>query len=64
MTVDAYDFLVFHYASNSRKTHLAIQCELDENRLLKMVPHSYYPGQWRDSSDDFIEKVNQLFEFR
>ena len=62
--VDQYGFLVFHYASNSGKTKQSIQCELGEDGLLRAMPHGYYPGQWRDSSDDFIEKANQEFVFR
>lgn len=61
--VDQHGFLVFHYASNSRKTKQSIQCELGEDGLLRAMPHGYYPGQWRDSSDDFIEKANQEFVF-
>lgn len=62
--VDKYGFLVFHYTSKSRKTHLSIQCELDNDGFLQAMPHSYYPGQWRDSSDEFIELVNQHFVFQ
>ena len=62
--VDQYGFLVFHYTSNSGKTKQSIQCELSEDGLLRAMPHGYYPGQWRDSSDDFIEKVNQKYVFR
>ena len=61
--VDKYGFLVFCYSSNSRKTRQSVQCELDENGLLRAMPHGYYPGQWRDSSDEFIEKVNQQYRF-
>lgn len=62
--VDKYGFLVFCYSSNSRKTSQSVQCELDENGQLKMMPHGYYPGQWRDSADEFVEKVNQQISFR
>ncbi len=62
--VDQYGFLVFCYTSNSRKTSQSVQCELDEQGLLRAMPHGYYPGQWRDSSDEFIEKANQQFVFR
>lgn len=62
--VDQYNFLVFHYSSNSKKTRLSAQCKLDENGLLHRLPHGYYPGQWRDSADEFIEKANQEFSFR
>ncbi len=61
---DKYDFLVFYYTSNSRKTSLSIQCELDENGQLRQIPHGYYSGQWRDSADEFVEKANQRFSFR
>lgn len=57
--VDHYEFLLFCYSSNSRKTKLSIQCELDKDGLLRAILHSYYPGQLRDSSNDFIEKANQ-----
>ena len=62
--VDQYDFLVFHYASNSRKTRLSAQCKIDENGRLTRLPHGYYPGQWKDSADDFVEIANQQFVFR
>lgn len=62
--VDKYGFLVFNYSSNSRKTKFSAQCELDENGCLRRVPHNYYPGQWRDSADDFVEKANQKFVFK
>ena len=61
--VDQYNFLVFHYASNSRKTKFHVQCELDENGKIRRTLHNYYPGQWRDSADDFVEKANQRFTF-
>lgn len=63
VTVDEYNFLVFHYSSKSRKTNFHVQCTLDENRELKQMPHGYYQGQHRDSSDEFIEKANKLFSF-
>lgn len=62
--VDQYNFLVFHYASKSRKTQLSVQCDLDENSQLRRLLHNYYPGQWTDSADDFIRKANQQFSFR
>ncbi len=62
--VDQYGFLVFKYSSNSKKTQLSAQCILDENGRLKRMPHGYYPGQWRDSADDFVEKANQQFTFK
>lgn len=62
--IDKYDFLVFYYTSNSRKTSLSIQCELDENRQLRRIPRGYYLGQWHDSADEFVEKANQHFSFR
>lgn len=62
--VDQYNFLVFHYSSNSKKTRFSAQCELDENGRLRRLSHGYYPGQWRDSADDFVEKANQQFCFR
>ncbi len=61
--VDQYNFLVFYYTSNSRKTSFSAQCEIDENGRLRRLPHGYYPGQWRDSADDFVEKANQCFTF-
>ena len=61
--VDKYNFLVFYYTSNSRKTSFSAQCEIDENGRLRRLPHGYYPGQWRDSADDFVEKANQCFTF-
>lgn len=61
--VDQYGFLVFYYASNSMKTRFSAQCELDENGQLRRLPHGYYPGQWRDSADDFVEVVNQKISF-
>jgi hypothetical protein len=62
--VDQYNFLVFHYASKSRKTRLSVQCDLDENGQLRRLLHNYYPGQWTDSADDFVRKANQQFTFR
>ena len=62
--IDQYNFLVFSYTSNSRKTSFSAQCEIDENGRLCRLPHGYYPGQWRDSADDFVEKANQYFTFR
>lgn len=64
VTIDKYGFLVFHYSSKSRKTSLSAQCELDENGYLKRVPHNYYPGQCRDSADEFVELVNEQIIFR
>lgn len=61
--VDKYDFLVFYYSSNSQKTSFSAQCTLDETGRLKRMPHGYYPGQVRDSADDFIERVNRQFVF-
>lgn len=61
--VDERGFLVFHYTSRSGKTRQSIQCKIDENGLLKAMPHGYYPGQRKDSSDDFIEMANQRFRF-
>ncbi|MFR3796760.1 MAG: hypothetical protein ACLT1X_04385 [Christensenellales bacterium] len=62
--VDEYNFLVFYYSSKSRKTQQSAQCELDENGRIVRLPHRYYPGQWRDSADDFVELANQQFTFR
>lgn len=62
--VDEYNFLVFYYSSKSRKTQQSAQCELDENGRIVWLPHRYYPGQWRDSADDFVELANQQFTFR
>ena len=62
--VDKYNFLVFHFSSNSKKTQLSVQCDLDENGQLQRVRPNYYPGQWRDSADDFIKEANRLFDFR
>lgn len=64
VTVDKWNFLVFHYSSNSKKTRLSVQCVLDDNGRIKQMPRNYYPGQWRDSADDFVEKANQQFTFR
>ena len=61
--VDQYNFLVFYYSSKSRKTSLYVQCDIGEDGLLRLMQHGYYPGQWRDSSDEFIEKANQTFVF-
>lgn len=63
VTVDKWDFLVFHYCSNSKKTSRSVQCELDEDGKLIQLPRYYYPGQWRDSADEFVEKANQQFVF-
>lgn len=62
--VDQWGFLEVYYTSNSNKTRFHVQCNLDENGRLYRVMHNYYPGQWRDSAEDFIEKANQLFNFR
>lgn len=62
--VDKYGFLVFNYLSNSKKTPLSAQCELDEAGRLVRLPHNYYPGQWYDSADDFVEEANWQFLFR
>ncbi len=32
-------------------------------KLNSALKHNYYPGQWKDSADDFIEKSNQKFTF-
>lgn len=62
--VDRSGVLEFYYSSNSRKTEQVAQYELGEDGLLKMLPHHYYSGQWRDSSNEFAEKANQHFTFR
>ena len=62
--VDQYGFLVFYYSSRSRKTSLSVQCCLDDNGCLKRMTHNYYPGQWTDSADEFIDKVNRYYDFR
>lgn len=62
--IDEYQFLVFYYSSKSKKTGCSVQCTLDENRQLKRMTRSYYPGQWKDSADDFIEIANRQFTFR
>lgn len=62
--VDQSNYLVFHFASKSRKTKLFVQCDLDENGKLRRLTHNYYPGQWTDSADDFIKMANQQFSFR
>lgn len=61
--VDEYNFLEFYYTSNSGKTTFHAQCDLDENGQLSRLSHNYYPGQWRDSADTFIEQANQMFTF-
>ncbi len=61
--VDKYNFLVFYYTSNSNKTKFSVQCHLDENGRLERMTHNYYPGQWRDSADSFIEEANRHFSF-
>lgn len=61
--VDKYNFLVFYYSSKSRKTSLYCRCKVDENGQLVRMQHGYYPGQCRDSADDFVEKANQQFFF-
>lgn len=61
--VDKYNFLVFYYSSRADKKRFEAQCKLDEKGRLVRLPHSYYPGQWRDSADDFVEKANQQFTF-
>lgn len=63
VSVDKYGFLVFHYTSNSGKTRFRAQCELGEDGRLRRLPHNYYPGQWKDSADDFVEMANQRFVF-
>lgn len=62
--VDQWGFLEVYYTSNSNKTRFHVQCDLDENGRLHRLTHNYYPGQWKDSTDDFIEKANQQFSFR
>ena len=62
--VDKYGFLVFHYTSTSGKTKYSTQCEIDGNGQLSRMSYRYYPGQWRDSADTFVEKANQIFIFR
>ena len=54
----------FHYTSNSGKTKYSTQCEIDGNGQLSRMSYRYYPGQWRDSADTFVEKANQIFIFR
>ena len=58
------DNLVFYYSSNSGKTKFYAYCKLNKDGRLALVPHDYYPGQWCDSSDEFVEKANQNFAFR
>ena len=62
--VDKYGLLVFHYTSNSGKTKYSTECEIDGNGQLSRMSYRYYPGQWRDSADTFVEKANQIFIFR
>lgn len=62
--VDQWGFLEVYYTSNSNKTRFHVQCDLDENGRLHRLTHNCYPGQWKDSTDDFIEKANQQFSFR
>ena len=61
--VDGSNFLVLHYTSKSGKTKIRAQYSLDGDGHLVMLPHGYYPGQWRDSADEFVEKANQEFSF-
>ena len=62
--VDKSNFLVLQYTSKSRKTQQYAQYVINENGKLEMLPHGYYQGQWRDSSDEFLEKANQDFSFK
>ena len=62
--VDQWGFLEVYYTSNSNKTWLHVQCALDDNGRLHRLTSNYYPGQWNDSVDDFIEKANQQFIFK
>lgn len=62
--VDNSNFLVLHYTSKSRKTKQYAQYIINENGNLVMLPHEYYQGQWRDSSDEFLEKANHSFSFK
>lgn len=61
--IDENDFLEYSFTSNSGKTKLSAQCYIDDDGHLVRTPHNYYPGQWRDSADDFVEKANQSFSF-
>lgn len=63
VTVDQYNFLVFHYTSNSGKSKYMAQCFVDENGKLAHCPQWYHSGQYRDSSDEFVEKANRQFVF-
>ena len=63
VTVDKFNFLVFCFSSNSKKTIHRVQCGLDENRQLQRK-RGYYSNQWHDSADDFIKEANRLFDFR
>ena len=60
--VDQYDFLVIYYTSNSGKTTFGVQCEIENGKLVRKT-HNYYPGQWRDAADRFIDEVNKCFTF-
>ena len=61
--VDQYDFLVIYYTSNSDKKIFSVQCKLNGNKKIERMTHNYYPGQWRDGADEFIDKANQSFNF-
>lgn len=63
VSVDSSGFLVFNYTSNSGKTRFHAQCEIGDDGLLQRLPHNYYPGQWRDSADIFVEEANKQFVF-
>lgn len=61
--VDESGFLVFSYTSHRQKTTNRVQCAVDQYGKLNRIRRSYYPGQIRDSADDFIELVNQKYSF-
>lgn len=60
---DLYNFLLFCYPSNSRKTIHKSQCSV-ENGILSIASSEYYPVQTWDPTVDFVNKVNEIYSFK
>lgn len=62
--IDESDCLVFHWTSNAGKTPYTTKCAIGtDGKLMQISPKRYYPNQWRDDADRFVEKINQNFVF-
>lgn len=63
--IDESNCLVFHWTSNSGKQHYTTKCAIGtDGKLMQISPKGYYPNQWCDDADRFVEKINQKFVFK